>query len=145
EDDEALRNAMVDLIGNGDVHTIPVGNGEQALKALKDNRIDCMVLDLGLPDMSGFQLIEQVRDLGCHDLRIVIYTGRELTKQEVTQLHRVAETIIIKEARSLDRLLDETSLFLHRDASNLPESKRKKMEEARHMDTVLQDKKVLIV
>jgi CheY-like chemotaxis protein len=104
-----------------------------------------MVLDLGLPGMNGFEFLEQARALGHEELRIVIYTGRELTKQEVTQLHRVAESIIIKEARSLDRLLDETSLFLHRATSQLPEFKRKRIEEVHHADSVLQDKKILII
>jgi CheY-like chemotaxis protein len=145
EDDEVLRNSMVELIGNNDVHSVAVGTAEEALQILDSTRIDCMVLDLGLPGMNGFEFIEQARSRGHDDLRIVIYTGRELTKQEVNQLRRVAESIIIKEARSMDRLLDETSLFLHRATNRLPEFKRKRIEEVHHADSVLQDKKILII
>ena len=145
EDDEVMRNSMVELIGNGDIQSIAVGSGEEALKILEESSVDCMVLDLGLPGMSGFQLMEKVREKGLDNLRVVIYTGRQLTKPEVTQLRRVAESIIIKEAHSLDRLLDETALFLHRPTNRMPEAKRQKLEEVRLADSVLQGKKVLII
>src|SRR5262249_37080169 len=93
----------------------------------------------------GFQLIEKVKEMGLDDLPIVVYTGRDLTKQEVTQLRRLTESIIVKEAQSLERLLDETSLFLHRKAARLPEPKRLKLEQMRHADSVLQGKKVIII
>jgi HAMP domain-containing protein/CheY-like chemotaxis protein/signal transduction histidine kinase len=145
EDDEVSRNSMVDMIGNGDVHTITAGSGEEALKILRDVHIDCMVVDLRLPGMNGFQLIEKARELGREDLPIVVYTAMDLTKQEVTQLRRMTESIIIKEAHSLERLLDETSLFLHRKTDRMPEMKRKKLEEIRHADSILQGRKVLII
>jgi HAMP domain-containing protein/CheY-like chemotaxis protein/signal transduction histidine kinase len=146
EDDERQRNAMVELIGNGDVHTIAVGSGAEALAVLRENHVDCMVMDIGLPDMSGFELIDRLRrELELHDLRIVIYTGRELTHDEETELRHVAESIIIKEAQSLDRLFEETALFLHRRSDKLPEAKRRKLEELTVSDPALEGKTVLIV
>jgi CheY-like chemotaxis protein len=146
EDDEVQRNSIVELIGNGDVQTTAVRSGDQALAALASERYDCMVLDLGLPDMSGFELIERIRkQSNLTALPIVIYTGRELTKRQETELRRVADSIIVKDVRSLDRLLDETTLFLHRVQANLPQPAKQLLEQVRLADPVLTDKKVLIV
>jgi len=144
EDDELQRQSIVDLIGNGDVKTTTVGSGEEALGLLKEERFDCMVLDLGLPDMTGFELIDKMKAEG-RELPIIIYTGQELSKVEETELRRVAETIIVKGVSSWARLLDETSLFLHRVGENLPEPKRKMLEELYQTESMLAGKKVLIV
>ena len=133
----------MDLIGNNDVHTTAVGTGAAALAALRSEHFDCVVLDLGLPDMTGFELVEQIGlDSG---IPIVVYTGKDLTRAEETELKRIAETIIIKDVRSPERLLDETALFLHRVQANLPEPKRQILEQLHQTDTVITDKKVLIV
>jgi CheY-like chemotaxis protein len=146
EDNEAQRNAIVELIGEGDVEITAVGTGEEALNVLRERRFDCMVLDLGLPDMSGFDFINRMKnDLGLHDIPIVVYTGRELSRKEETELKRMADAIIIKDVRSPDRLLDETALFLHRVEANLPENKRKMLEQLHESDPVLAGKKALIV
>ena len=132
EDDETQRNSIVELIGNGDVKTSAVRTGGEALEALRKETFDCMVLDLGLPDMTGFQLIEQIRkDPDLTDIPIVIYTGKELTKKQETELRRLADTIIVKDVRSPERLLDETTLFLHRVQANLPTSKRQMLDQVR--------------
>jgi HAMP domain-containing protein/CheY-like chemotaxis protein/signal transduction histidine kinase len=129
EDDEVQRNSIVEMIGNRDVKTTAVATGEDALAQLKSKHFDCMVLDLGLPDMAGFDLLRRVkRQAKYRDLPVVIYTSRDLTKQEETQLKKYAETIIIKDARSPERLLDETALFLHRVIAKLPEAKRRVIE-----------------
>jgi CheY-like chemotaxis protein len=138
EDDEAQRNSIIALIGNGaseakptrrDVKTSAVSTGAEALAALKRERFDCMVLDLGLSDMTGFQLIEEIKkEPRLRELPIIVYTGRELTRKEETQLKRVAESIIIKGVQSPERLLDETTLFLHRVAANLPAPQRQMLE-----------------
>ncbi|MER3494980.1 MAG: two-component system sensor histidine kinase/response regulator, partial [Mastigocladus sp. ERB_26_2] len=121
EDDENQRQNIVALIGNGDVATTAVSTGTQALSAITNGQFDCVVLDLGLPDMSGFELIEQIKKLpNGETLPIIVYTARELTRSEDTQLQRIAETIIVKDVRSPERLLDETALFLHRIQANLP-------------------------
>ncbi|MBW3636850.1 MAG: HAMP domain-containing protein, partial [Armatimonadetes bacterium] len=115
EDNEVQRESIVQLIGNMDVHTTAVGTGEEALALLKDRSFDCMILDLGLPDMGGFDLLKKIKKQArFKDLPVVIYTGRDLTKQEELQLKKYAATIITKDATSSERLLDDTALFLHR-------------------------------
>jgi hypothetical protein len=147
EDNEAQRTAVAELIGGeGDVEITTASSGEEALKILRERRFDCMVLDLGLPDMNGFEFINRMKnDLHIDDIPIVVYTGRELSKREETELKRMAEAIIIKDVRSPDRLLDETALFLHRVEANLPEHKRQILEQLHESDPVLAGKKALVV
>jgi hypothetical protein len=146
EDDDAQRMGIVELIGNGDVVTTAVASGEEALRSLSSEQFDCMVLDLKLPDMTGFELIEKIQtDLGQQQLPIIIYTGKELTEKEETQLRKVTDAIIVKEASSPERLLAETALFLHRVEANLPEPKRRMLEQLHRRDPVLARKRVLIV
>ncbi|HEV7842151.1 MAG TPA: response regulator, partial [Pyrinomonadaceae bacterium] len=131
---------------NGDVLTTAVASGQEALQSLQSEQFDCMVLDLKLPDMTGFELIEKLQtDLGQQQLPIIIYTGKELTAKEETQLRKVTDAIIVKEASSPERLLAETALFLHRVEANLPEPKRRMLEQLHRRDPVLALKKVLIV
>ncbi len=105
-----------------------------------------MVMDLGPPDMDGFELIEQVKgDQGIVDLPIIVYTGRDLTEDEERRLRRYAETIILKDVKSPDRLLDETALFLHRVEAKLPEQKRRILERLHNTDAVFAGKRVLVV
>ena len=147
EDNEQQRSAIAELIGgDGDVDITSASSGEEALQILRERRFDCMVLDLGLPDMNGFEFINRMKkDLQIDDIPIVVYTGRELTKKEETELKRMAEAIIVKDARSPERLLDETALFLHRVEANLPEEKRQILEQLHESDPVLAGKKALIV
>ncbi|MBW4470460.1 MAG: response regulator [Stenomitos rutilans HA7619-LM2] len=146
EDDPVQAQSIRELIGNGDVFTSIVGTGAEALAALQSQLFDCVVLDLGLPDMTGFDLIEQIKQQPAFTrLPIIVYTGRELTPSQETQLRRLAETIIVKDVRSPERLLDETALFLHRVQANLPEGKRQMLEQLHQSDPVLAHKKVLIV
>jgi CheY-like chemotaxis protein len=146
EDDDVQRMSVVELIGNGDVRTTAVGTGQEALNRLREQKFDCMVLDLKLPDMTGFELIQQLQtDTGQTDLPIIVYTGKELTRKEEMHLRRVATSVIIKEADSPERLLAETALFLHRVEANLPEPKRKMLEQLNRRDPVLANRKVLIV
>src|SRR5262245_18610230 len=144
EDDKVAQNSIVELIGDNDVETIAVGTAEEAMGQLRNKHYDCVVLDLGLPDMNGFELMERIKsEVG--DIPIIIYTGKDLSPREETELRRMAETIIVKDVRSLDRLLDETALFLHRVEENLPEPKRQLLEQVRKKDPVLAGKKVLII
>ncbi|MGV0027535.1 response regulator [Phormidesmis priestleyi] len=146
EDDAVQANSIAELIGNGDVQSTTVGTGAEALERLRSHSYDCVVMDLGLPDMSGFDLIEQIKqEAHLTSLPIIVYTGKELTRPEETRLKRLAETIIIKDVRSPERLLDETALFLHRVQANLPQPKREILEELRQSDPVLAHKKVLII
>jgi CheY-like chemotaxis protein len=146
EDDPVQAQSIIELIGNGDVQSIAVGTGAEALAILRSHHFDCIVLDLGLPDMSGFALIEQIKlEPKLLKLPIIVYTGKELSRQEETQLRGLAETIIIKDVRSPERLLDETALFLHRVQANLPPPKRQMLEQLHQTDPVLTNRKILIV
>ncbi len=147
EDDETQRRAIIGLLGDGDdVRVTAVASSEEALTQLEEGQFDCMVLDLKLPDMQGFQLLERVKtDERFANLPVIIYTGKQLTRQEETELRRYAETIIVKDVRSPERLLDETSLFLHRVESRLPEEKRKILQQLHSADAVFEGRKVLIV
>jgi CheY-like chemotaxis protein len=146
EDDMAQREAIVSLIGDSDVRIVTAENGAAALEALARQHFDCMVLDLTLPDVSGFDLLDQIgKQPNLRDLPIVIYTAQELSRKEVTKLKRYAKTIVVKDARSPERLLDETALFLHRSQASLPEVQRKMLEEIHALDSGLAGRKVLIV
>jgi CheY-like chemotaxis protein len=146
EDDDVERQSIVELIGNGDVRTTAVASGEAALQALAAQTFDCLVLDLGLTDMSGFELLERMKeDPRLAQVPVIVYTGRELSKKQETELRRLAETIIIKDVKSPDRLLDETALFLHRVESNLPAEKRKLLERLHQHDPTLAGRRALIV
>src|SRR5262249_53874434 len=142
----AQRNAILELIGNGDVRCVAVGTGEEALEQLRSNHFHCIVLDLGLPDMSGFDLLERVKkELGLFDLPVIVYTAMELSSNDETRLRTLAESIIIKDPRSPERLLAETVLFLHRPASKLSPAKRKMLEQQQRTDPTLAGKKVLVI
>ncbi|MHB9004725.1 MAG: response regulator, partial [Coriobacteriia bacterium] len=146
EDDERERKSVAELIGGADVAITSVVTGEEAIEALKREPYDCMVLDLGLPDMSGFEVLEKIRrDDELSELPVVVYTGKGLTKRQETELKRVAESIIVKDVRSPARLLDETALFLHRVESRLPAEKKQVLEHLHQKDPVLAGKKVLVV
>jgi len=146
DDEENQRDAIVKLIGDTDVDITAVGTGQEALSALHASHFDCMVLDLTLPDISGFDLLDMIgKDQRLRDLPIVINTAKELNRKEVAKLKRYAKTIVIKDARSPERLLDETALFLHRSQANLPEAQRRMLEEVHAADAGLAGRKVLIV
>lgn len=145
EDDENSRKAMRKLIGNGDVKCLEAGTGKEALDIFSDNHIDCIVLDIGLPDMSGFELIQKLGGAKDHLPPVIVYTGKELSKEENDELQKYAETIIIKGAKSEERLLDETALFLHRTISNLPESKQRIITSLYDKEMILHSKKILLV
>jgi HAMP domain-containing protein/signal transduction histidine kinase/CheY-like chemotaxis protein len=146
EDDETQRNSLVELIGNSDVETLAVGTATEALERLRSEVIDCMVLDLRLPDFSGVELIERLGELPeGQQPPIIVYTGKELSEKEANELSRVAKSVIIKDVRSPERLLEETALYLHRVRDNLPPVKRELLRKLSYDDPALSDRKVLIV
>jgi hypothetical protein len=146
EDDEAQCQSIRELIGGGDVETVTVGSGEAALEALQRDSYDCMVLDLGLPDMTGFQLVARVKsEVGLRKLPTIVYTGKQLTRKEEAELNRLAESVVIKDAGSPERLYDETALFLHRVTAELPEARRRMLEQLHRSDPVLTGRTVLVV
>ncbi|MFC4424964.1 response regulator [Deinococcus navajonensis] len=146
EDDGPQREHIVDLIGNGDVKTTAVSRGTEALELLAQQPFDCIVLDLNLPDMSGFELMTQVQQTpSLRAIPIIVYTAQDLTRAQETQLRRAAKSIILKDVRSPERLLDEVTLFLHRVEANLPEAKRQVLEGARQQEPALHGRRVLVV
>ena len=146
EDDENSRKVIRKLIGNGDVKCFEAGNGKDALHVYQQHHIDCIVLDIGLPDMSGFDLIYKLENPEGQAIPpIIIYTGKELTREENNELQKYAETIIIKGVKSEERLLDETALFLHRTIRNLPESKQLIINNLYDKEAIFHNKKILLV
>jgi CheY-like chemotaxis protein/signal transduction histidine kinase/HAMP domain-containing protein len=146
EDDKTMRDSILELIGNGDVSITAIGEGKEAYKLLQSKDFDCMVLDLGLSDISGFDLLEKIKgDKKISDIPIIIYTGKELTKKEETKLRKHSESIIVKGAKSPDRLLDEVSLFLHRVESKLPKEKQEKIRILHEDEDIFENKKILLV
>jgi len=146
EDNENSRKAMRILIGNGDVKCFEAATGKEALAIYEQNHIDCMILDIGLPDMSGFDIIHELEKIKDHHIPpIIVYTGKELTKEENNELQKYAESIIIKGVKSEERLLDETALFLHRTISTMPKSKQLIINNLYAKETVFHAKTILLV
>jgi CheY-like chemotaxis protein/signal transduction histidine kinase/HAMP domain-containing protein len=144
EDDEAARRSIQELIGNETAHIATAATGQEGLSAMQSGDYDCVVVDLLLPDMSGFDLIEKLRG-DRPQLPIIVYTGKHLSRDEEEQLNRVAQTIIVKDVRSPERLFDQTALWLHREVATLPEEKRAILQRLHSPDAILAGKKVLIV
>jgi CheY-like chemotaxis protein/signal transduction histidine kinase len=146
EDDASERLSITELLGHDDIDIISVETGEAALAALRVQQVDCAVLDLRLPDMSGFDLLERIRDdASLSDLPVVVFTGRELSAEEDAQLHTMARSVVVKGVESPERLLDETALFLHRVVADLPADKQRMLELLHSSDDDLVDKTVLVV
>jgi signal transduction histidine kinase/DNA-binding response OmpR family regulator/HAMP domain-containing protein len=146
EDDETERGAVAELLGGDDVVVTGVGSADEALEALAAGPVDCVVLDLKLPKTSGFALLERIKeDEALRNIPVIIYTGKDLTRREETRLAKYAETIIVKDARSPERLLEEATLFLHRPGDRLPDDQRLMLEQLHASAAVLDGKQVLIV
>ena len=146
EDNAAERLSITELLGHDDIDIVAVETGAEALAALREQEIDCVVLDLRLPDMSGFDLLAQLRDEAeLADVPVVVFTGRELSPEEDAQLHMMARSVVVKGVESPERLLDETALFLHRVVSDLPPDKQRMLERLYSSDEDLLGRTVLLV
>ena len=145
EDDDNLRFSIKKIIGEDGVSITDARTGQEALDLLQNNTFDCMILDLGLPDMTGFQVIENIEKNNFQKPPIIIYTGREITRKENEMLEKYAETVIIKGVKSADRLLDETSLFMHRVVADMPENQQKIINTLYNKEETFRGKKVLVV
>jgi len=146
EDNEIQSSAVRELIGNSDVKSYPAYSGEEAFEMMKAEKFDCIIIDLKLPDMSGFDLMEKIKsDPALSKIPIIVYTGKELSKEENAQLNKLANTVVLKTADSNERLLDETTLFLHRVESKLPKEKQKIIRKLHKSEEILRDKKILVV
>ncbi|MCG8685044.1 MAG: response regulator, partial [Desulfobacterales bacterium] len=146
EDDKVQSESIRDLIGNGDVETEIVSTGSQAYDKLTTSVYDCMILDLGLEDMSGFELLDKLRKTQvCANIPVIVYTGKDLTEDEDQQLRQYTDSIIIKGVKSPERLLEESALFLHRVEADLPKEKQEMLKLVHDKDRVLAEKTVLLV
>jgi CheY-like chemotaxis protein/signal transduction histidine kinase/CHASE3 domain sensor protein len=146
EDDARQRESVRQLLSNGDVQITAVASAGEALAQLKDTTFDCMVVDLNLPDLSGYDLLEkmsQQEDVAFPP--VIIYTGRALDREEEQRLRRYSKSIIIKDARSPERLLDEVTLFLHQVEAKLPPEHQQMLKTARDRESMLEGRRVLVV
>ncbi len=146
EDDEVLRSSLVKLIDNKGVEITAVGTGEAACEKMTAEKFDGVILDLGLPDMTGFELLRRLRDRqGSEIPPVIVYTGRDLTREEHAELRKYTDRIVLKEADSEERVLDEVLLFLHSVESSLPADQQKVIRMLHDPDEVFKDRKVLLV
>ena len=146
EDNLAEQMSISELLGYDDVEIETAGTGRAALDALRRQPADCVVLDLRLPDMSGFEVLEELgADQALSEVPVVVFTGRELSAEEDARLHTMARSIVVKGVESPERLLDETALFLHRVVTELPLEKQRMLERLTSSDEDLVDRTVLLV
>jgi HAMP domain-containing protein/CheY-like chemotaxis protein/signal transduction histidine kinase len=146
EDDEAERRGVSELLGSTDIEITAAETGEAALSLLRETPVDCVVLDLKLPDMSGFEVLENIRDdAALCDVPVVVFTGRELSADEDARLRTMARSVVVKGVESPERLLDETSLFLHRVVADLPLAKQSMLQRLHSSDEDLLKRTVLLV
>jgi CheY-like chemotaxis protein/signal transduction histidine kinase len=146
EDNPAEQLSIRELLGYDDIDVTTVSSGEDAIEAVSEQPFDCVVLDLRLPDISGFDVLERFRDTpSLSDLPVIVFTGKELSPEEDARLHALARSVVVKGVESPERLLDETALFLHRVVADLPVEKQRMLDRLHHSDDALVGKKVLVV
>jgi HAMP domain-containing protein/CheY-like chemotaxis protein/signal transduction histidine kinase len=146
EDDKAQQVSIEALLGYDDINVTFADTGAEALAAVTNEAFDCLVLDLRLPDMSGFEVLERLRDTpSLSELPVVVFTGKDLSPEEDNRLHSLARSVIVKDVESPERLLDETALFLHRVVADLPAEKQNMLDRLHRSDEALVGKQVLIV
>jgi HAMP domain-containing protein/CheY-like chemotaxis protein/signal transduction histidine kinase len=146
EDNKAEQMSIHELLGHDDIEIVDANTGNEALSILQERACDCVVLDLRLPDMSGFEVLERMRaDRALTDVPVVVFTGRELSAEEDAQLHTMARSIVVKGVESPERLLNETALFLHRVITDLPPEKQHMLEQLNSSDEDLVGRTVLLV
>jgi HAMP domain-containing protein/CheY-like chemotaxis protein/signal transduction histidine kinase len=146
EDNPAEQFTIQELLGYDDIDVKVVGTGSDALDTITTEPFDCVVLDLRLPDMSGFDVLERLRSIpSASDLPVIVFTGKELSPEEDAQLHTLARSVVVKGVESPERLLDETALFLHRVVADLPIEKQKMLDRLHRSDDALVGRKVLVV
>lgn len=146
EDNQQQNIAIRELIGNEDVKSVSAFSGEEGYEIMSREHFDCVIIDLGLPDMTGFALMEKIKsDKRLNRVPLIVYTGKDLSREENERLMLLADTVVLKTADSQERLLDETMLFLHRVESRLPKEKQQIIRNLHKTDEVLRGKKVLVV
>jgi CheY-like chemotaxis protein len=146
EDNPAEQTAIRELLWHEDIDLELANSGAEALSMLTRDNYDCVVLDLRLPDMTGFEVLEELssrEDLS--DTPVIVFTGRSLSPEEDAQLHQLARSVVLKDVESPERLLDETALFLHRVIADLPADKQRMLDRLHDSDEALVGRKVLVV
>jgi CheY-like chemotaxis protein/signal transduction histidine kinase/HAMP domain-containing protein len=146
EDNPAEQLSIRELLGYEDIDVELAGTGQEALAAIEEQSFDCVVLDLKLPDMSGFEILERFRHSpALSNLPVVVFTGKDLSPDEDARLRTLARSVVVKGVESPERLLDETALFLHRVVTDLPREKQEMLDLLHHSDEALVGKRVLVV
>jgi CheY-like chemotaxis protein/CHASE3 domain sensor protein len=146
EDDERQRESITQLLEGEGVQIVGVDKASDALRQLAALTFDVMVMDLNLPDLSGYELLEQMAEQEHVSFPpVIVYTGRSLTRDEEQRLRRFSKSIIIKDARSPERLLDEVTLFLHQVEAALPADRQRMLQQARHRESALEGRRILVV
>ena len=146
EDNPAEQLSIRELLSHDDIDVSIAASGAEALSAVTEQAFDCVVLDLRLPDMTGFEVLERLSDSpALNDLPVVVFTGKDLSPEEDARLHTLARSVVVKGVESPERLLDETSLFLHRVIADLPAEKQRMLDRLHRSDDALIGKKVLVV
>ena len=146
EDNEIEQQSIVALLGDDYIEITTVDAGEAALAALRERSFDCVVLDLHLPDMTGFEVMQTMQaEPALAEVPVVVFTGKDLSSNEETQLKSLAKSIVLKDVQSPERLLDETALFLHRVVTDLPVEKQRMLERLHGSNEILRNRKILVV
>jgi hypothetical protein len=146
EDNATERRSVAELLGHSDIDILTADTGEAALATLREGDVDCVVLDLKLPDMSGFEVMERIKDdPALREVPVVVFTGRELSAAEESLIHSLARSVVVKGVESPERLLDETALFLHRVVADLPLDKQRMLERLHKSDEDLVGRTALLV
>lgn len=145
EDDESNQKAVQDLVSSSNIVSDVACSAERAKQCILENDYGCVILDLTLPDYSGFELMRQLSDMNAQLPPIVVYTGRELTQEEHSELQRYANSIVLKGVETPERLLDEISLFLHSVENDLPPEQRTKLNKMHDPEQLLKGRRVLLV
>jgi CheY-like chemotaxis protein len=146
EDNELESKSIVELLGHSDLEITTASAGSEALQLMLDRNFDCCVLDLRLPDMTGFDLLAKIQgEPSLRHIPVVVFTGKDLSKDEEKHLRTFAKSVVLKDVQSPERLLDETALFLHRVVTELPEAKQRMLESLHNSNAALRHRKVLVV
>ena len=145
EDNESMQKAIITLLGEDKLKITAVGLGKKAIEKIKKNKFDCIVLDLSLPDITGFEVLKELEKLKVTIPPVIIYTGKDITKEEEFELNKYTSSVIIKGVKSEERLLDETALFLHQVVDEMPKNKQKIISRIYDKDTLFEGKRVLVV
>ena len=146
EDDDISQKVIKDVVGDKNINVDFANTGKIALDKIKNNHFDCIILDIGLPDMSGFELLKKMQNIGLDSLPpIIVYTGQDLSRSDEIELRKYTQSIVLKGERSNERLIDEVALYLHQIVNELPEEKQDIIKMLHNKDQIFSGKNILLV